>query len=52
MYLCGPIFPITSKNEIRGDKTVTVADLENNLHSPRNHLPVHKQMRRDSPSPW
>ena len=31
MYLCGPIIPIGNKNEIRGDKTVTIADLEKKI---------------------
>ena len=31
MYLCGPIIPIGNKNEIRGDRTVTIADLEKKI---------------------
>ena len=31
MYLCGPIIPIGNKNEIRGDKTVTISDLEKKI---------------------
>ena len=41
MYLCGPIFPIANKNEIRGDKTVTVAELEKKIKE--FHLQYHEK---------
>ena len=31
MYLCGPILPIGNKEEIRGDKTVTISDYEKKI---------------------